>query len=124
MLSYPAAYTVIVLPLTIARWLLFTHHGVTSTVTFFAISVFYLSGAINVVLFLIFKPRLLLFHRPEEHGDSESEVELASLPSVEQVLPPGGEPHNTEPASGLVDRNSKSNTAVSDINSRRSSFEV
>ncbi|KAI0297088.1 hypothetical protein BC826DRAFT_173311 [Russula brevipes] len=34
MLSYPAAYTVIVLPITIARWSLFTHHDVTSAVTF------------------------------------------------------------------------------------------
>jgi hypothetical protein len=99
--------------------------------------VFYLSGAINVVLFLAFKPRLLLFHRPEEHGDSESEVELASLHSAEQVLPPAGEAHiepapfpnvilehAMEPAAlGLVDRSSRSNTAVSGISGQRS-FEV
>jgi hypothetical protein len=30
---------------------------------------FYLSGAINVLLFLIIRPELLLFPRPEELGE-------------------------------------------------------
>ncbi|KAF8502188.1 hypothetical protein F5888DRAFT_1176383 [Russula emetica] len=59
-LLYPLAYSLIVLPITISRWLLFTHHHVSSAATFFGITVFYLSGAINVLLFLVIKPELLL----------------------------------------------------------------
>ena len=64
--SYPLAYSLIVLPFTIARYLQFGHHNVPSAVTFFGASIFYLSGAINVLLFLIIRPQLLLLPRPEE----------------------------------------------------------
>ncbi|KAF8502191.1 hypothetical protein F5888DRAFT_1918898 [Russula emetica] len=75
MLLYPLAYSLVVLPISISRWLLFTHHHVSSAATFFANSMFYLSGAINVLLFLIIRPELLLFRRPEELA--EPEIELA-----------------------------------------------
>jgi hypothetical protein len=64
-----------VLPLSIARWSLFNHRKVSSAATFFGVSVFNLSGAINVLLFLIVRPQLLLFSPPEEY--SELGVELA-----------------------------------------------
>ncbi|KAN0138425.1 hypothetical protein V8E53_003888 [Lactarius tabidus] len=64
MLFYPLAYSLVVLPLTIARWSLFNHKKVSSAATFFGVSVFNLSGAINVILFLIVRPQLLLFSPP------------------------------------------------------------
>src|SRR3984885_10952106 len=69
--SYPLAYSLVILPLTIARWLQFSHHHVSSTVTFVAASIFHLSGAINVPLFLITRKQLLLFPRPEQLDESE-----------------------------------------------------
>ncbi|KAI0297087.1 hypothetical protein BC826DRAFT_1002129 [Russula brevipes] len=43
----PLAYSIVVLPLSIARWSQFNHHKVTSAATFFGDSMFHLSGAIN-----------------------------------------------------------------------------
>jgi hypothetical protein len=66
-----------VLPLSITRWSLFNHRKVSSLATFFGVTVFNLSGAINVLLFLIVRPELLLFSPPEEVGDPG--VELGDL---------------------------------------------
>jgi hypothetical protein len=74
--SYPLAYSLIILPLTIARCVQFGHHNVPSAVTFFGVSIFYLSGAIDVLLFLIIRPGLLLFPRPEELAEPEIELAL------------------------------------------------
>jgi len=74
MLLYPVAYSLVVLPITIARWLQFSRHDVSSAVTFFANSMFYLSGAINVLLFLIIRPQLLLFPRPKELDGQEIQL--------------------------------------------------
>ncbi|KAH9052528.1 hypothetical protein EDB87DRAFT_1570446 [Lactarius vividus] len=65
-LFYPLAYTLMVIPLSVARWLHFGHKSVPSAATFFGLTMFHLSGAINVLLFLIVRPRLLLFTPPEE----------------------------------------------------------
>jgi hypothetical protein len=73
LLSYPLAYSLMVLPLSITRWLLFNHKKISSATTFFAVSMFNLSGAINVLVFLIVRPQLL-FSSLEEF--SESEIEL------------------------------------------------
>jgi hypothetical protein len=54
-----------VLPDSIARWSLFNGKKVTSATIFFTASVFNLSGAINVLLFLTIRPRLLLFSPPD-----------------------------------------------------------
>ncbi|KAH9048332.1 hypothetical protein EDB84DRAFT_263787 [Lactarius hengduanensis] len=72
MLFYPLAYSLMVLPLTIARWSLFNHKEVSSAATFFGVSMFNLSGAINVLLFLIVRPQLLLFSPPEEFSEPDS----------------------------------------------------
>jgi len=64
MLFYPIAYSIVVLPLSIARWMQFNHYEVPSAATFFGHSVFHLSGVINVLLLLIARPQLLLFSRP------------------------------------------------------------
>jgi len=80
MLLYPLSYSLVVLPLSIARWLQFGHHHVPSAVTFFVVSMFYLSGAINVILFLVIRPELLLFPRPERLGEEEIELALQDKP--------------------------------------------
>ncbi|KAH9061348.1 hypothetical protein EDB87DRAFT_1682768 [Lactarius vividus] len=85
MLFYPLAYSLMVLPLTIARWSLFNHKGVSSAATFFGVTMFNLSGAINVLLFLIVRPRLLLFSPPEEF--SEPEVEFHHSDTGPTIFP-------------------------------------
>jgi hypothetical protein len=76
--SYPLAYSVMVIPLSISRWLQFNHKSVPSAAVFLGEIMFNLSGAVNVLLFLIVRPHLLLFTPPEEFVDSEPEVELAN----------------------------------------------
>ena len=69
---YPLAYSIIVLPLSITRWLSFKHEDkVPSAATFFSVSVFNLSGAINVLLFLVVRPELLLFDPSKRFRDSQ-----------------------------------------------------
>ncbi|KAN0129789.1 hypothetical protein V8E53_012454 [Lactarius tabidus] len=74
MLLYPLAYSLMVLPLSITRWSLFNHKKVSSGATFFSVSVFNLSGAINVLLFLIVRPQLLLFSPPGEYSEPGEEL--------------------------------------------------
>ncbi|KAI9463564.1 hypothetical protein BJY52DRAFT_921148 [Lactarius psammicola] len=71
MLFYPLAYSLMVLPLSVARWSLFDHKKVSTAGTIFAVSMYNLSGAINVLLFLIVRPQLLLFSPPEEFREPE-----------------------------------------------------
>ncbi|KAI9435758.1 hypothetical protein H4582DRAFT_2168107, partial [Lactarius indigo] len=68
LLFYPLAYSFMVLPLSVARWSLFDHKNVSTGGTVFAVSVYNLSGAINVLLFLIVRPQLLLFSPPPPRG--------------------------------------------------------
>jgi hypothetical protein len=65
------AYSIIVLPVSIARWLSFSHPQVSSAAPLFGSTVFHLSGTINVLLFLIIRPELLLFPRPEQLDEQE-----------------------------------------------------
>ncbi|KAH9973578.1 hypothetical protein BGW80DRAFT_1459057 [Lactifluus volemus] len=53
LLIYPVAYALVVPPISIARWSRFSHHPVSSAVQFFGASMFNLSGAVNVLLFLV-----------------------------------------------------------------------
>ncbi|KAF8262435.1 hypothetical protein EI94DRAFT_1808789 [Lactarius quietus] len=71
MLLYPLAYSIIVLPISVTRWSLIFNKNekVTSAATFFSVSVFNLSGAINVLLFLVVRTQLLLFSPPDECGE-------------------------------------------------------
>jgi hypothetical protein len=84
--SYPLAYSLVVLPLTIARWSLFNGKKVSSAATFFSVSVFNLSGAINVILFLIVRPRLLLFSPPEELSEPEEVAEIGQPASGSTIF--------------------------------------
>ena len=67
-----------VLPLSVTRWSLFNHRKVSSAATFFSVCLFNLSGAINVLLFLILRPQLLLFSPPEEYSESGAEPTTGS----------------------------------------------
>ena len=69
---YPLAYAIIVLPISIARWSSFGPKNVPSAATFFSVSVFNLSGAINVLLFWIVRPQLLLFTPTKEFRASRT----------------------------------------------------
>ncbi|KAI0930549.1 hypothetical protein AcV5_007233 [Taiwanofungus camphoratus] len=51
MLLYPVAYTVLILPIAVCRFVEWSGHNVPDAVTFFSDSVFLLSGLVNVTLF-------------------------------------------------------------------------
>ncbi|KAH9061349.1 hypothetical protein EDB87DRAFT_1560305 [Lactarius vividus] len=98
MLSYPLAYFVVVLPISIVRWIEFRNKKIPpSAATFFTVSMFNLSGAINVLLFLIVRRELLLFSSPEEHSGHEGELnddvakDSLSLQSTRMGLADGAE---------------------------------
>ncbi|KAH9170441.1 hypothetical protein EDB89DRAFT_2071956 [Lactarius sanguifluus] len=93
-LFYPLAYTLVVIPLSVSRWLLFSHRNVPSAATFFGIIMFHLSGATNVLLFLTVRPRLLLFTPPEALGESKVEF---SNPSISSTIFPDMIGHNQDP---------------------------
>jgi hypothetical protein len=63
--SYPLAYSVLVLPFSVVRWSAYDHKRVPSAASFFAMSMYNLSGAVNVLLLVIVRPYLLLLTRPE-----------------------------------------------------------
>jgi hypothetical protein len=123
--SYPVAYSLIILPLTIARCVEFGHHNVPSAVTFFGVSIFYLSGAINVVLFLIIRPGLLLFPRPEERDEPEIELAQPEAPqdTVSAIFSDTTRIHHSpDPSSSatLGDECSKERVSPSHVKSRLS----
>ncbi|THH10514.1 hypothetical protein EW145_g1272 [Phellinidium pouzarii] len=76
-LGYPVLYSIIVLPLSVTRWVSFSRTGtssVPSAATFAATFLFGLSGAVNVILILSTRPNLLLFNcesEPSLAGDRE-----------------------------------------------------
>jgi hypothetical protein len=62
--SYPLGYAIVILPISTARWSLFNHKEVPTAVVFLAVSIANLEGAINVLLLLVVRPKLLLLTRP------------------------------------------------------------
>jgi hypothetical protein len=63
--SYPLGYAVVVLPISAVRWSLYAHKNVPTAVVFLAISIWNFEGAMNILLFFIVRPQLLLLTRPE-----------------------------------------------------------
>jgi hypothetical protein len=86
--------------------------------------VFYLSGAINVLLFLIIRPELLLFPRPEELA--EPEIELAPQGTGLAIISDTGKFHHSpEPTSAtLGDEGFKDSVTPYHVNSRRVSDDI
>jgi len=88
-LFYPLAYSLMVIPLSISRWLQFNHKSVPSAAVFFSDIIFSLSGAVNVLLFLIVRPHLLLFTPPEKLVKPEVELANSSTgPALQAALFP------------------------------------
>ena len=75
--SYPLAYSVVVLPISVTRWSQFSGRHVPSAATFFGVSTYKLSGAINVFLLLTVRPKLLLLIRPDKDELGKPETEPA-----------------------------------------------
>jgi hypothetical protein len=88
MLFYPLAYSIVVLPVSITRWLTFSHKDmdVPSAATFFSVSLHDLSGAINVLLFFIIRPELLLFIPPKEFSEPEIADPSTSSAILEETV--------------------------------------
>jgi hypothetical protein len=59
--SYPLAYAFVVLPIFVSHWWQKNDNDLNSAPVLFGESTFNLSGTIDVLLFLIFRPQLLLF---------------------------------------------------------------
>jgi hypothetical protein len=84
---YPLVYAVLVLPLSVARWIGFVEedHGITvstvpSSATIATLFIFSLSGLANVLLFFLTRPTLLLFgHSRTETGASTPDVDADSI---------------------------------------------
>jgi len=82
--SYPFAYSVVVLPVSVARWSQFSGRRVPSAATFFGVSMHDLSGAVNVFLLLTVRPQLLLI-RPDPDPDNLGEPESKLAPQNHQT---------------------------------------
>jgi hypothetical protein len=87
---------------------------------------FYLSGAINVLLFLIVRPRLLLFPRPKELDGRETQLtptHQGTGPAI--VSDTEKSQHSPEPTSAtLEDGAFKDSATPSDVKSRRISDNI
>jgi hypothetical protein len=60
MLYYPAVYLICITPNTLSRWLTFSGYKVPYQYTFFANTLFSLSGLLNAVLFFLTRPDLVI----------------------------------------------------------------
>jgi len=76
LLAYPFAYSIVVLPVSVVRWIEFgqtAHNGVSTVPSAAAFATAFLHnsfGAVNVALLLTTRPNLLLFQRPERDGEA------------------------------------------------------
>jgi hypothetical protein len=87
---------------------------------------FYLSGAINVLLFLTIRPGVLLFPRPEELPVAEQEIELAPEGTGPAIISDTARfQHSPEPASApLGNGDSRYISTPSPVRSRRISDDI
>jgi hypothetical protein len=102
----------------------FDNHNVSSAATFFSVTMFNLSGAINVLLFLIVRPHLLLFTRREKLA--EPDMEVASQGTGPAMFSDVGTfQHSPEPMSAvLLDEGSIISAAQPRVSSRRISDDI
>jgi hypothetical protein len=90
---------------------------------FFGNIMFYLSGAINVLLFLMARPHLLLFPRPEELPGPDMELALQGTGSA-IFSDRANFQHDPEPTLVVYDDGSRNSPALSRISSRRMSDDI
>ena len=103
----------------------FSNHDVPSAATFFGSTMFNLSGAVNVLLFLLVRPQLLLFPRPGKF--SEPEMELAPQYAGPTIFTDIAKfQHSPEPISAAlaVDEGPRSGAAQPHFSSRRISDDI
>ncbi|EIN11603.1 hypothetical protein PUNSTDRAFT_131762, partial [Punctularia strigosozonata HHB-11173 SS5] len=63
LLAYPITYSVVILPMSIVRWIMFgslRSSSIPSAATLAVVTIFHLSGAVNVLLLIFARPGLLL----------------------------------------------------------------
>jgi len=92
MLLYPISYFCLVLPDSIVRWITFTgERNVPTSATFFATTVFGLSGLVNVALLHFGRPGLLLLNGPPPESIPEQPWQLTNLSQLsdKNIAPPG-----------------------------------
>jgi hypothetical protein len=78
--SYPLSNAILITPLSIVRWIQNAgSHHISSTDSSAVVAVFDLSGLVNVLLFLVIRPNLLLFRRDTLHCDDCGREELWKL---------------------------------------------
>ncbi|KAI0246387.1 hypothetical protein BJV78DRAFT_1286463 [Lactifluus subvellereus] len=114
LLLYPLAYSLVLLPLHITRWSRFSHKSVSSAATFFGISMYNLSGVIDVFLFLAVRPQLLLFTPPET---IDPEIEPARH-GMSSAIPPDTAAYNHSSQAtgkGLVDDSGKQSRNIATL---------
>ncbi len=93
--------------------------------TFFGDTMFCLSGAINVLLFLIIRPGLLLFPRPEELAGPEIELACQGTGSGSRIFSDMAKfRHSPEPTSAALDEGSRSSATQPRVSSRRISDDI
>jgi hypothetical protein len=88
---------------------------------------FYLSGAINVLLFLIIRPELLLFPRPEESSERpEPDIEIVHQGISSATFSDRAKfQHSPKPTSAAAgDGDSRNSVALSRAGSRRLSDDI
>src|ERR1700760_2113808 len=81
MTSYPICYTFLVLPLSVARRSTFAGKSkpVASGVTFFTITIFHLTGFMNVILFLYLRGSVTLLDPGSAEDDDEEEGNRSAI---------------------------------------------
>jgi len=94
LIAYPLVYSILVLPLSAVRWLEFIQerHGgmdhVSSAATFAVASIYFLSGAANVLLFSFTRPNLLLFKSDvsftTDEGQPPLQLPTTKVPSLSE----------------------------------------
>ncbi|EJD41565.1 hypothetical protein AURDEDRAFT_186517 [Auricularia subglabra TFB-10046 SS5] len=81
MLLYPACYILTVIPLTITRWVGFsTGNRIAPFWTFFGVSIFGLSGIVNVLLLTLTRPSILSFGASSVHTAHRTTPAAGSYP--------------------------------------------
>ena len=75
---YPVAYTILVLPLSIVRWINFqTHVNIPSSALFAVSTIFQLTGLVNVILFLGFRGSVTLLSSSEDDESPSESLEMS-----------------------------------------------
>lgn len=69
MIAYPVVYSILVLPLSVVRWITFNgKNQLGSEATLIVISIYGLSGMMNVILLLLTRPNSVLFGKTGRAG--------------------------------------------------------